>query len=196
MKTLLNVAFLSSRRGSLFFRMIEHPKYDRNLFRIGMVASNRVDAEILRKGKKLGFNTHLIELDDEKKVDTNLKVALENHSINFVILGGYLRKISKDVLSAYNGDIVNVHPSLLPKHGGKGMYGLAVYQSIMDSGDTETGATIHLVDGEYDTGQIISQKKFGISSSSSLEEISLKTSELELELLLDTMREASNRLNP
>ena len=89
-----------------------------------------------------------------------MKVYLRDGKLsgaNLVVLAGYLQKVGKLTLKAYQGRIINTHPSLLPKHGGKGMYGRRVHQAVLDSGDTETGVTIHHVTNDYDTGDIIAQ---------------------------------------
>ncbi|MCL2193120.1 MAG: phosphoribosylglycinamide formyltransferase, partial [Treponema sp.] len=81
------------------------------------------------------------------------------HQTDLVFLAGYLKKMGASVLQAYENRIYNIHPSLLPKYGGAGMYGINVHRAVLEAGETETGITIHRVSGEYDTGEIIAQRK-------------------------------------
>ena len=96
-----------------------------------------------------------------------------------MVLGGFMRILSAPIVEKYKGRILNVHPSLLPKHGG--IYGDAVHQSVLDSGDVETGTTIHVVDEGVDTGKIILQKSVPVSPGDTVESLKIKVQELERE---------------
>lgn len=101
------------------------------------------------------------------------------HQIDFVILAGYLRLIPSDFVLRYQNRIINVHPSLLPKYGGKGMYGRRVHEAVRHSGDSRTGISIHFVDVEFDTGRLIAQFFCDISPEDSLERMEEKVRNLE-----------------
>ena len=98
-------------------------------------------------------------LDEVDRLHLNI---LKNMEVDLVILAGYLSKIGDKVIKYFKNRIINIHPSLLPKYGGKGMYGVKIHERVIESGDVETGITIHLVSGEYDTGNIIAQKKIKV----------------------------------
>jgi len=122
---------------------------------IGILASqeNEVVGEILDNlGNYVG--AVICKSSEEKDI---LKCFEESY-VNLIILAGYTKRISDDFISKYPGRILNIHPSLLPKFGGKGMYGRAVHEAVIASGDEKSGATIHIVEGDYDVGKIVSEK--------------------------------------
>ncbi|MDX5477506.1 MAG: phosphoribosylglycinamide formyltransferase, partial [Cyclobacteriaceae bacterium] len=104
---------------------------------------------------------------------------LQDLEVDFVVLAGFLQKIPANMIHAYPDQIVNIHPALLPKYGGKGMYGMKVHQAVKDSGETETGITIHLVNEHYDEGKIIFQAAVTVEPSDSPEAIAQKVHQLE-----------------
>ena len=120
-----------------------------------LVISNNSDSGALRRARQ--FNVPGIVVGETTQPDLDMLAILESSGADLVVLAGYLQKVGKLTLKAYQGRIINTHPSLLPKHGGKGMYGRRVHQAVLDSGDTETGVTIHHVTNDYDTGVIIAQ---------------------------------------
>lgn len=120
-----------------------------------LVISNNSDSGALRRARQ--FNVPSIVVGKTAQPDLDMLAILESSGADLVVLAGYLQKVGKLTLKAYQGRIINTHPSLLLKHGGKGMYGRRVHQAVLDSGDTETGVTIHLVTNDYDTGDIIAQ---------------------------------------
>jgi phosphoribosylglycinamide formyltransferase-1 len=112
-------------------------------------------------------------------VDELIFKTLVNHKTDIVFLAGYLKKIPVNVLSAYKSRIFNIHPALLPKHGGKGMFGLNVHAAVLDAGDTETGITIHRVTAEYDAGDILAQKKVPVREGDTPEILAARVLEQE-----------------
>lgn len=103
------------------------------------------------------FLTTNIEKDSEK-----LLKAFEQHHVTDLILAGFIKKIPSKIIAEYKDKIINIHPSLLPKYGGKGMYGLNVHQAVLDNAETHTGCTIHMVNEHYDEGDILAQHKVEI----------------------------------
>jgi phosphoribosylglycinamide formyltransferase 1 len=106
---------------------------------------------------------------------------LQNNHVDFIILAGFLRKIPDEVVHAYSDKIINVHPALLPKFGGKGMYGKYVHKAVKEANETETGITIHLVNEHYDEGRILFQASAPLVESDTSEDIGLKVQKLEHE---------------
>jgi phosphoribosylglycinamide formyltransferase 1 len=98
----------------------------------------------------------------EQEYADALMATLDEHRIDLIVLAGYMRKIPLDVVARYAGRILNIHPALLPDFGGEGMYGMHVHEAVIASGARESGATVHLVDGEYDTGAIVAQERIEI----------------------------------
>jgi phosphoribosylglycinamide formyltransferase-1 len=107
--------------------------------------------------------------------------------VNLVILSGYLRKLGPRTLEAFAGRILNTHPALLPKFGGKGMFGRRVHEAVLAAGELETGATIHLVDGEYDTGRIIAQRAVPIPAGADVAAVEELVMAAEASLFVETL---------
>ena len=131
--------------------------------RIGLVLSSRDGVRALERAKNAGIKTIVISKEDypdeEEKADAIL-AALAEAGTDLVVTAGYMSLIHKRVCTAYKGRMINIHPSLLPKHGGVGYYGLRVHQAVLAAGDRETGATVHYVDDEgVDSGEIIVQER-------------------------------------
>lgn len=158
----MNLGFLASHNGSNMQAIIDACKSGALQATPAVVISNNADSGALARAKREGIahyhlsaKTHpLPDLLDQMILD-----ALLAHGVDIVVLAGYMRKLGEKTLARYVGAIVNVHPALLPKFGGQGMYGLRVHEAVLAAGETESGATIHLVDGEYDTGAIIAQER-------------------------------------
>jgi phosphoribosylglycinamide formyltransferase-1 len=113
--------------------------------------------------------------------------TLAMYGTNLVVLSGYLRPIGPNVLSRYSRRIVNVHPALLPKFGGQGMYGPRVHEAVLASGETMSGATIHLVDSDYDHGQIIAQAEVPVLFDDDVESLARRVEEAETQLFVQTL---------
>ena len=115
-------------------------------------------------------------------------LLLEASGADLVVLAGYLQKVGKQTLKAYRGRIINTHPSLLPRHGGKGMYGSRVHKAVLDSGDTETGVTIHHVTDEYDSGAIIAQYVVPVMIGDTVASIEERVKKAEKQLICNVIQ--------
>ena len=123
---------------------------------ISLIVCNRPDAGVLEIARKHGIETLLLE--KEKFFRGNAYTQeLRDKQIDLIVLAGFLWKIPARLIDAYRGNILNIHPSLLPKYGGKGMYGHFVHEAVIEAGEKETGITIHLVDEHYDHGRHLFQ---------------------------------------
>ncbi len=109
--------------------------------------------------------------------------TLREWDVRLIVLAGYLRKVPDPVLQAYPNAVINIHPSLLPRHGGKGFYGLRVHQAVLDAGDAETGCTVHLVDSQYDSGPVLAASRIPVAPSTTAGELAERVLRLEHELL-------------
>jgi len=130
--------------------------------RVCVVISNNSGSMALQRARNEGIPTFHFSakvIVDSEVLEKRILDTLLEHEADLVFLAGYLKKMSASVLQAYENHIYNIHPSLLPKYGGEGMYGINVHRAVLEAGETETGITIHRVSGEYDTGEIIAQKK-------------------------------------
>lgn len=148
------LAVLASGRGSNLQAIIEHFDGLGRLAKIVLVASNRADAPALARAADASIESaHFNATDD----GSELLALLRGFQVDLVILAGYLKRIPPQVIDAFRGRILNVHPALLPAFGGEGMYGGRVHEAVLAAGADKTGVTVHLVDNDYDRGPIVSQ---------------------------------------
>jgi phosphoribosylglycinamide formyltransferase-1 len=123
-----------------------------------------------------------VKYGSEVKAEEKTLQVLQALGIDLIVLAGYMKKLPDSVVEKYNGKIVNIHPALLPKHGGEGMYGLNVHKAVLASGDAESGSTVHFVEGEYDTGEIIMQERCSVLPSDSPEVLQHRVKDIEYAL--------------
>ena len=141
------------------------------------VYTNRSKAGIINRFRPLGIN---VEVFNRKSfINGSLLKNVINQNPDLIILAGFLWKFGSDWVEAFNKKIINIHPSLLPKYGGKGMYGDYVYKAVKENCESETGITIHYINEFYDEGAIIFQEKVKLDKDDNLEDISYKTQKLE-----------------
>jgi len=144
------------------------------------VLSNNPHAKVLEKCKRLNISALSFNKTAFKK-DAVVHSILKNTNPDLIVLAGFLWKIPEHLLKDFSNRIINIHPALLPKFGGKGMYGMNVHKAVKESKEKESGITIHYVNEHYDEGAIIFQAKCEISEEDSFEEIAAKVHELEME---------------
>ncbi len=141
------------------------------------VYTNRSKAGIINRFKPLGIN---VEVFNRKSfINGSLLKNVINQNPDLIILAGFLWKFGSDWIEAFNKKIINIHPSLLPKYGGKGMYGDHVHKAVKENCESETGITIHYINEFYDEGAIIFQEKVKLDKDDNLEDISYKVKKLE-----------------
>ena len=170
------LAILASGSGSNAEKIMEHFQSSKKAA-VALVASNKADAFVLERAKKFGVPTFTFS---RKEMDAGVLLEkLEEEKIDWVILAGFLLKIPDELTRAYPDRMVNIHPALLPKYGGKGMYGMHVHEAVKAAGDKETGITIHLVNEHYDEGKIIFQAATPVLPEDTPEEIAHKVHALE-----------------
>jgi len=153
---------------------------ERNTARVSLLISNNKKAFVLERAASLGIDNHVISRDDFKQ-PKNLLGLLKEKQIDFIVLAGFLWLIPSELILAFPQRIINIHPALLPKYGGKGMYGDYVHQAVSDAGETKSGISIHFVNQVYDEGAIIFQKSIEIKAGENPKKIAEKVHALEYE---------------
>lgn len=190
---MLRIAFLASNNGSSMRAILRAIGEGRITAQPCLVVSNRRAARALVFAGEQQIPTRCIPTEGvEDAADAALLQALQETSTDLVVLSGYLKKLGPRTLTAYQGRVLNVHPALLPRHGGKGMYGRRVHEAVLAARETETGATIHLVDAEYDQGSIIAQQKLPIVPGETVETIERKVMQAEEALFVATVARIAN----
>lgn len=130
---------------------------------------------------------HLSERTHGAALGEAILATMQRHEVQVICLAGYMKKLGAEVLATYEGRILNVHPSLLPKFGGRGMYGMRVHEAVLAAGERESGATIHLVDEEYDQGQVLAQKKVPVEAGDTPETLQKRVLAVEHQLYAATL---------
>ena len=120
--------------------------------------------------------------------DTAIAESLSEAGAELVVLSGYMRKLGPGTLARFKGRILNIHPALLPRHGGQGLYGRKVHEAVRASGDTISGASIHLVDADYDTGPVIARAEVPVAPGDSVDDIEARVRAIEPELMVKTLK--------
>jgi phosphoribosylglycinamide formyltransferase-1 len=157
-----------------------------------LAVSNRRDAPALAFAAEHGLATLFLPTKaDPDAADAALLAALQSAGVQLVVLSGYLRKLGPRTLAAYAGCVLNVHPALLPKFGGPGMYGRRVHEAVAASGDTVSGATVHVVDEEYDHGPPVAAIEVPLARGDDAVAIEAKVTAAEPGLLVDVLRRIS-----
>ena len=171
------LALFASGSGSNALNIINYFS-SHSAIEIGFVLSNKKDAPIVEKAQKKGIEVLVFSNDEVADGLFLSKVCLEK-GIDFIILAGYLRKIPSELLERYTEKMINVHPALLPKHGGKGMFGKHVHEAVLAAKEKESGITIHFVNEHFDEGKKIAQFYFSIDEKDTIESIQSKIHQLE-----------------
>lgn len=155
----LHLGFLASHGGSNMQAIIDACKSGRLDAKPCVVISNNSGAMALQRAKNEGIPHYHISgaTHPGPQEDEEICRVLRRHGVDTVVLAGYMKMLGPATLGVYRGRILNIHPALLPKFGGKGMYGKRVHEAVLAAGETVTGVTIHIVDEHYDTGPIIAQ---------------------------------------
>lgn len=171
------VAILVSGTGTNAINIIEY--FEKiSVADVVLIISNKTDALALEKAQNKGVKTVVFNNESFKKNGTVLDYLM-SQSIDFIVLAGFLIKIPNEIIHAYPNKIVNLHPSLLPKYGGKGMYGKRVHKAVIENQESESGISIHFVNEEYDEGTIIFQAKVSVEKGDSVEVLAQKIQQLE-----------------
>ncbi len=191
----MNIAFLASYNGSSAHAITNACLEGEIQASPTLMISNNADSKALEwaenKGLKaicLNSNTH----PDSEALDRAIADTLIENRIKLVILSGYMKLIGTNTIRNFPNRILNVHPALLPKHGGQGMYGRHIHQAVKDTGDTQTGITIHCVDEIYDNGHIVAQKKIALTPEDSVDDIENKVKAVEPKFYIETVRKILN----
>lgn len=173
------IAIFASGSGTNAQKIIEH--FDKKpVGKVEMVLSNKKDAFVLERAHGYGIPTYVFNRDDFYNTDKIIRLLFE-HQIDLIVLAGFLWLVPESLLESYPNRIINIHPALLPKYGGKGMYGMRVHETIIANHEIYSGITIHYINEQYDEGDIIFQAKCKVEPTDDAESLALKVHALEYE---------------
>ena len=167
---MFKIAVFASGSGTNAENLIRHFNYELKgqKAKVELVVCNKPEAYVLTRARNLNVPT-VVTKDTEEIIEN-----LRQREIDLILLAGYLLKIPKELIELYPDRIINLHPSLLPKYGGKGMYGERVHKAVLENKEKYSGITLHLVDEEMDHGKILFQSSFAISDDETLESLEAK----------------------
>ncbi len=148
-----------------------------NIANVVRVLSNKKDAKVLERSNNLNISCMCFSRNDFYDSDKVLNLLVEE--ADFIVLAGFLWRVPENIIKLFSKKIVNIHPALLPKYGGKGMYGMHIHNTVVANKEKETGITIHYVNENYDEGAVILQKKVSVDESDTPESIAKKIHQLE-----------------
>ncbi|UII34769.1 phosphoribosylglycinamide formyltransferase [Fulvivirga ulvae] len=171
------IAIFASGSGSNAEKITEYFRSN-NQITVSLILTNNPKAYVLERAKKLRVPAVAFSRDDLRNTNKVLDI-LREYQIDFVVLAGFLLLVPENLVETYPGRIINIHPALLPKFGGKGMYGDNVHQAVKSAGERETGISIHYVNNKYDEGEIIFQAKCPVTEEDTAETVADKVHQLE-----------------
>lgn len=176
------LAVFISGGGSNLQSLIDASKAERLSAEVVLVVSNKANAYGLERARNEGIDTFVYNPKNyrtRKEAHSDLMEMLEDYRVEYIALAGYLKLLPEPVVRKFQGRITNIHPALLPKYGGKGMYGHYVHEAVIKAGDKESGVTIHLVDEIYDNGRILMQGKVPVLPGDDPEKLAARVLEME-----------------
>lgn len=191
----MNIAVFASHGGSDLQAIIDACKSGRLDAEVRAVFSNNGDSLALKRARDHGIQAfHFSEkvIENPEALEKAILDTLLDNKIHIIFLAGYLKKLGRTILKTFENHVYNIHPSLLPKYGGKGMYGLNVHTAVLNANETETGITIHRVNDEYDDGEIIAQKHVPVLSGDTPESLAARVLEQEHIFIVEVLSKIIN----
>lgn len=187
----MNIAIFASGGGSNAGAILQSINEGRLHARVSLVITDKAQAGVLDRARSNDIEGHILPPASFSSPDAYLEALFnlfDKHAINFVVLAGYFKKIPPAVVDRFQGRMTNIHPSLLPSFGGPGMYGRHVHKAVRDHGVHWTGATVHFVDHNYDTGPIILQKIVPVHQEDTPEDIAARVLPIEHQIYPEALR--------
>lgn len=170
----LKIGVLASGGGSNLQSIIDSSIDGTVNAEVVLVISNNSKAKVLERAENHGIDKlHVSSITEGSQEDADKRIlaGMLDHNVDLIVLAGYMKSIGSELIKAFAGRIINIHPALLPKFGGAGMYGMHVHRAVVAAKETESGPTVHYVDGHYDTGEIIAQRKVPVYPEDTAEDV-------------------------
>jgi phosphoribosylglycinamide formyltransferase-1 len=193
----MRIAVLASHEGSVLQAVLDACANERIVAQVCLVISNNSNAGALRRAQDSKIATaHLSATThpDPAALDQAIAAQLVRTNVDLVLLAGFMKRLGPLTLSRFRGRIINTHPALLPKFGGAGFFGRRVHEAVLASRETVSGATVHWVEGDYDTGPIIAQAAVTVSADETAASLEAKVKVVERDLLIDTLARLANQI--
>ena len=192
----MRIAVLASHDGSTMQAVIDACSAHKIDATVALVVSNNSSSGALRRAGLAGVQSQHISSKthgNDDGADNAMLKACHDQQIDLILLLGYMKKLGPQTLAAYSGKILNTHPALLPKFGGKGYFGLKVHEAVIAAGEVESGASVHFVDTDYDTGPILAQVKVPVEANDDAQSLEERVKVAEQKLLVETLRQLAEQ---
>ena len=187
----MNLGFFASHRGTNMQAVIDACNSGQLAAKPCVVISNNSDSEALARARRERIPAYHLSskiIPNPDALDEAVLLTLRRHEVELVVLAGYMKQLGEKTLAAYRDRLINIHPALLPKYGGVGMYGINVHEAVIAAGDQVTGVTIHLVDVQYDHGQILAQSPVPVLPGDTASTLAERVLEREHTFLVETLQ--------
>lgn len=188
----IRLGFLVSGRGSNMLAIMNACAAGRLAAEPVVMISNNADAAALDIAKNRGIPAyHLSQTThpDPGQLDKAITGVMKKYLVDLVVLAGYMKLVGSKLLEEYRNRVINIHPSLLPLHGGKGMYGINVHKAVIAAGEKQTGVTVHLINSKYDDGLILAQRKIDVATTDTAESLATRVLGVEHELYVEVLQD-------
>lgn len=186
----MRIGVLASHEGTTLQAVLDATARGEIGVEVGLVVSNNADSGALRRARASGMPTaHLSGRThpEPAALDSALAEALARSGAEVVLLAGYMKQLGPETLAAFRGRILNTHPALLPRFGGRGMHGLHVHRAVLAAGERVTGASVHVVEAEYDTGPVVARAEVPILPGDTPEVLAARVQDRERALVVETL---------
>lgn len=186
----MNIAVFASHGGSDLQAIIDGCKNELVNAKVTVVISNNSDSLALKRAKNEDIPSYHLSVKkygNEEKLAKEILKVLSEYDVDIIFLAGYMRMLHASIIEKFQNRIFNIHPALLPKYGGKGMYGMNVHNAVIAGHETETGVTVHRVNSEYDSGEIVAQTKVPVKADDTAETLAARVLEREHTFLVEVI---------
>lgn len=187
------IVVLASGGGTNFQAIVDAVAAGNLDVEVALLITDRPDVPVLDRARVAGVPTHVLNRREFRTGLSDAILAAVPAGTELIVLAGFLSILRGDILSQFRHRIINLHPSLLPRHGGPGMYGMRVHQAVLQAGDAESGCTVHFVDAGTDTGPIILQRQLAVTATETPETLQARVARLEHEAIVAGIRAALGR---
>ncbi len=191
----MNITVFASHGGSDMQAIIDGCKAGKiNASVVAMITNNEDSMAYERAGRE-GIDRYYLshkEIPDEEELEQRMLEVLDSHQTDMIFLAGYMRKLGDSILRKYQNRVFNIHPALLPKYGGKGMYGIHVHEAVIAAGEKVSGVTIHRVNEQYDNGDIVAQTEVPVEAADTAETLAARVLKREHEFLVEIISEIAD----
>lgn len=191
----MNITVFASHGGSDMQAIIDGCKAGKiNASVVAMITNNEDSMAYERAGRE-GIDRYYLshkEIPDEEELEQRMLEVLDSHQTDMIFLAGYMRKLGDSILRKYQNRVFNIHPALLPKYGGKGMYGIHVHEAVIAAGEKVSGVTIHRVNEQYDSGDMVAQTEVPVEAADTAETLAARVLKREHEFLVEIISEIAD----